>query len=188
MTPSPEVSTINPSEVAVHAQSGILSPDVSMMALTYATFFVLLFILYKLAWKPILENLEKRERHIRQSVDEAQKIKDELAAIDRKRQEVIAAADEKSRHIIDQARKGAVEAAKVIEQKVKDEAQILLTNANTEIKATQKEIKASLRQESAQLAVLLASKIIDENLDEAKHHKLIDKLIKEFRPEEYGQS
>ena len=63
-----------------HAQATneyvFLTPDVTMIVLTWATFFTLFFVLYKFAWKPILTALDNREESIRRSVEEVQKIKD----------------------------------------------------------------------------------------------------------------
>ncbi len=160
--------------------AGFLSPDVSMLILTWVTFFLLLIVLYKLAWKPILSALDAREKSIRDAVGEAEKIRQELLKIDEVRKRSLKDAEEKSKEIIVQARNGAVEAARIIHEKSKEEAQILLENARREIKNEVEKAQADLRQESAQIAVLLAGKLIEKNLDDEKNRKLIDELIRDI--------
>jgi len=167
-----------------YKEPGIISPDVGMMVLTWVTFFLLLAVLYKYAWKPILSGLDAREETIRRSLEEAQQARDELAKVHIETQKMIVAADEKAKHIVDRARKAAVEAARVIEHKANEEAQIILKNAEHEIEAMKDKAIVTLRKESVDLAVSLAEKIIDEELDKEKHRTFVDKLIKEFHPHE----
>lgn len=170
-------SEIQPSVVAKEEKS-LLSPDVTIFLLTLVTFFLLLAVLYKFAWKPILSALDKREDEIRKSVEEAARIKAELEKISEERAKVLREAEAKSKEILAESRKGAVEAAKVIQEKAKEEAGILLENARREIKDETEKAQALLRKESAHLAVGLAAKLIQENFDDEKNKKLIDDFIR----------
>ncbi len=165
------------------AQGGLMSPDSTIAVLSYVTFFILLAILYKFAWKPILAVLEARENTIRQSLDDAKKAKEELQKVQEASRQMIKEADEQAKIIVERSRKAAVEAAKVIEHQAKEEAQIMLTNANQEIKKIIEKAQITLRQESVHWAVGLAQKILKENLDESKQQKLIDQFIKDWKPE-----
>ena len=108
------------------ADVNLMDPSKNMVIWTWVTFGILLIILHKFAWKPILAGLDKREGDIKESVENAEKIRDELAQIEQKREKSIAEADEKAKDIVSMARKAAVEASKVIENKAKEEAKILL--------------------------------------------------------------
>ena len=68
-----------------HSQSDIISPDVSMMLLTWVTFLLLLALLYKTAWKPILDALDAREEKIRRALEDAQKAHEELERVNQTR-------------------------------------------------------------------------------------------------------
>ena len=124
--------------------------------------------------------MDERETKIRDSVDNAEKIESELAEIEGKRSDILADADTKAKDILTTSRKGAVEAARVIENKAREETQIMLENAEREINTAQERARATLRQESADLAVSLAGKVIEDNLDEEKSKALINKLIGEM--------
>jgi F-type H+-transporting ATPase subunit b len=161
-----------------HAEKpGVIDVSGSMMVLTYVTFAITALVLYKVAWKPILSALDKREESLRKALDEAEKTRAEMASIDQTRAAIIAEADKRSREILDQARQAAVETANAIEAKAREESQILLENARREIHAEQEKAMASLRQESAELAIDITRKLIKENLDEPRSRKLASSLI-----------
>ena len=165
-------------EDAAHGDVNLFKPDGLIMGLTWLTFLLTTIVLYKVAWKPILSALDKREADIRQSLEDAQKHRDALAKLDEHRQQVIDEADAKAKEIVSVARLAAVEAASVIENKAREESQILLANAQRELKAAHEKALAELRRESADLAIGLSRKIIGESLDEKKSRDLVDRLIK----------
>ena len=155
-------------------------PEIQIMLLTWVTFFVLLAILYKFAWKPILKALDDREEGIRRAVEEAEKTRAEYEKIEETRRKLITDAQEQGKALVDQSRKAAVNAAKVIEQKTKEQAEIVLENAQREIRSEKEKAEAVLRQESVEIAVSLAEKIIAENLTDERNKKLVSRLIKEI--------
>lgn len=161
-------------------QINLLNPELSVVILTWISFFLLLFILYKFAWHPILISLEKREETIRQSLENADRLKNELAKIEQVCLEEIVKAENKGKEIVEQSRKAAIELAQIIQNKTKEEIQILLENTQREIKAEQEKVLHFLRQESAHIAVTLAGKLIEENLDTEKNRKLVNRLIKQI--------
>lgn len=156
-----------------------MDPSKDMVIWTWVTFGILFIILYKLAWKPILSALDQREKDIRDAVDNAARIKEEMEQVEKQRETLIREADEKAKEIVAAARKAAVEASRVIEDRAKDEAKIMLENAAADINAARDTASARLRHESAELAVALAGKLIGENLDDEKNRTLVNKLIAE---------
>jgi F-type H+-transporting ATPase subunit b len=171
---------------AVHSEAGhgkdpeLLEVSAPMMIWTWITFAIVFVLLGKFAFKPILKGLEDREGRIRKSVDEAKRIEDELAGLEERCTNAIAEADEKAKDIISKAREGAVEASKIIEDKARNEAKILMDNAQRDIEAAQERAQATLRRESAEIAVALAGKIVNERLDDEKSRELTERLISEL--------
>lgn len=163
-----------------HKEVDVVAPEVTMVIITWVTFFALLFILKKFAWKPILAALDEREEMIRKSVGDAEHIKNEMQAMDKHRKELIDEARDEAAHILDNARKGAQEAARVIEQQTKEQNEILLENTVRQIRDEKEKAKAELKEESVRLAVDLAEKLIEENLDDAKNKKIVNRFIKEI--------
>ncbi|NKB25231.1 MAG: F0F1 ATP synthase subunit B [Kiritimatiellae bacterium] len=161
-----------------HERPGVVDPSGPMVLWTWVTFGLMAWVLYKFAWKPILAGLDKRETDIQKSIEDAEEITRKLAEIKGTQDSMIAEADEKAKELVDQSRKAAIEAARVIEKKAKDGSHIILENAQREIKAAQEKAEASLRKESVDLAISLAGKILDENLDTEKQQALANRLIK----------
>lgn len=180
---------IHAPEVGVNTahEAGILTPDLMMVVLTWVTFFLLLSILYKFAWQPILSALDAREEKIRRSLDDARKAREELEQIRQTKDAKISEADRQAQEIVDIARRAAIEGAKNTEHKAREDAKIILTNAQQEIRAQAEKASVALREESVTIAVGLAEKILQEELDAKKHQKLIDRLIKDFYPDEYKE-
>ncbi len=164
---------------APEVESTLLSPDISMVILTWLTFLFLLIVLNRFAWKPILKALDEREAMIRRSLADADRIKEELDRIHEVRRQSIHEAQEKAREMIDEARKAAMQASLAIAERAKKEADILLENARQDIKEETQKARMVLREESVRLAVGLAGKLIEENLDTEKNRKLIHRLMVE---------
>ena len=163
-----------------HKAAGPMDVSGEMFLWTLVTFSLVAMILSKIAWKPILFVLEKREETIRKSIEDAEKVEQEMAAIDGNRQKIITEADDKAKDIVGRARQAGVEAERVIKDKAREEAGILLENANREINAVREKVAAELRQESVETAIALAGKLIGENLDDEKQRRLTDQLINQL--------
>ena len=162
-----------------HEAAGSMVSDVNtqMIVLTWITFGLLAALLYKVAWKPILGGLEKRENDIRKALDEAQKAREELAQVGITTQRMIADADAKAKEIVDAARKGAADMVASIQAKAREEAQMMVDAAGREIESARAKASASLRRECADLAIDVARKVLQQNLDEARSRALVDQLI-----------
>jgi F-type H+-transporting ATPase subunit b len=107
---------------------GLLDVERIMAILSWAAFFCVLVILQKFAWKPILAALKQREDDIRKSVENADKIKVELAGLEVSKAKVLDEAKEKGNIIIEQSRKMGTELAAQIEtRKLKGNVNVCAT-------------------------------------------------------------
>ncbi|MDF7823155.1 F0F1 ATP synthase subunit B [Pontiellaceae bacterium B12227] len=163
-----------------HAEINPMEISGQMVVWTWVLFFITLGALYKVAWKPILGTLDKREEEIQESIDNAEVLRNEMAQLEAVKAEQLAEADAKSKKILETARNGAQEQAKAIEEKARDEAAILTENAHRDIDVSRALAEDGLRLKSAVWARELAGKLIDENLDDDKNRALTDKLIEEL--------
>ena len=167
---------------AAHSSGGsnLLSPDVSMMILTWITFFILFAILKKFAFKPILDGLQQRENFIRKSLDDADQAKAQLAQVESERAQIINAAKSQATLIMDEARKTATSVAHETENRARNNAQEMLKNAQTQIEGERQKVKQALKVESVGIAINLAGKILKENTDTDKNRRLVEEAIKEL--------
>lgn len=159
---------------------GPIQVDLGMFLLFLLVFVAAAAILKKYAWGPILDGLDAREQKIAKSIEQADEIEARLNDIESRQAALIAEADEKAKSIVEHSREAAREAARVIEKKAGEEARILVENAAREIESAREKAEASLRRESAELAVGLATKILETEMTADQQVKLTEKLIKEI--------
>jgi len=159
---------------------GILTPDVTLVILTWISFFALLAILHKFAWKPILAGLKLREDYIRKSLNDADKVNQQLAEFEAAKGKILDEAKARANVIIEQSRKTGNELANQIEQRAKKNAEEIIISARQEIEGERERVRNALRKESVQTAVSLAEKILKENLDTEKNRNLINQAIKDI--------
>jgi F-type H+-transporting ATPase subunit b len=138
------------------------------------------FILKKYAFGPILEGLDQRESEIERSLENADRLERELAALDDQISTKLSEADHKVRSMIEDGRVAAKEAGQVIEAKAKEEAQIVRENAERDLASAKGKAQGELRQVSAETAVSLAAKLLNQQLDDKGRKALTDQLIAEL--------
>ncbi|MEN9360944.1 MAG: synthase subunit [Verrucomicrobiota bacterium] len=138
----------------------------TIFAATLVCFAILLIILKKFAWGPILAGLDAREEKIRKSLDDAEAAAKALEDAAAKAQATIAEAVTKAREIEAAARSAAQRDGDAILARSKAEAAQQLAAAESAIANARAEAVRSLRAESAELAIQLAGKII--RIDESK--------------------
>lgn len=144
------------------------------------SFSIVLILLKKYAWKPILNALKEREESIQESIDQAalarKEIEDLKSDNEKILQEARAERDQMLREARD-AKDAIVTEAKTVAQK---EADGLLERARTEIETEKKAAVAELKGHVAQLSIEIAEKVIKERLsDDDQQRQLVDRLLDE---------
>ena len=156
---------------------GLLDVNPGLMIWTVVTFIVLLFILKRVAWKPILAALDKRENDIKESLAQAEKAKDEAKQILEENQANLAKAEEESRKIIDQSRTYAESLKEQLMRESKEQAKKIVDDASSEIQRNKDAAFEELKGQIADIAVNAAEKIIRESLDAQKSKQVVDKYL-----------
>lgn len=159
---------------------GLLSVNSGLAFWTTLTFILLLIILGRFAWKPILMALKQREEAIKESLEQAQKAKDEAKKILDENQASLLKAEEEGKKIIEQSRAYAQTLKDQMINDSKAQAQKLIDEAAAEIERKKNAAFEDLKNQVAQIAVNAAEKILKENLDKDKNQKLVDKYINEI--------
>lgn len=156
---------------------GLMDVNPGLMIWTVITFIVLLFILKKVAWKPILTALDKRENDIKESLAQAEKAKDEAKQILEENQANLAKAEEESKKIIEQSRTYAESLKEQLMKESKEQAKKIVDEASSEIQRKKDAAFEELKGQIAEIAVGAAEKIIRESLDAQKSKQVIDKYL-----------
>ncbi|MBI2619379.1 MAG: F0F1 ATP synthase subunit B [Ignavibacteriales bacterium] len=155
-----------------------LNPGLSIW--TTVVFILLVVVLGKFAWKPILQSLREREEKIRDSLEQAERARAEAAELLRQNERNMARAEEEFQKIVREARVLGDKMKEEIVTKAHQQAQRELQNTKQEIRRDIEAAKQQLRSEVADLAVKAAEKILDETLDAGRQKKLIESTLKQL--------
>ncbi|MGB2814312.1 MAG: F0F1 ATP synthase subunit B [Dehalococcoidales bacterium] len=140
---------------------------------------ILLVVLYFVAYKPVMRMLDERSKRIKDSMEEADAIKEQVALTEKEVKKQLAAASKEGRERIDQSAKAGEEVKEKARQGARQEAEALITRARDEIKRERDEAISELRKEVADITIMAAEKVIDRSLDKKAHRDLIDKVLEE---------
>ena len=147
---------------------------------TAVVFLCLLVILWKFAWKPIAEGLDKREQNVADQIAQAEAANQKASNILADYQSQLAAAGDKVRAILDQGRRDAEQVGQEVVDKAKQEAQAEYQQALKQIDAATDNAIKELAGQSATLAVELAGKIVRAKLNPNDHSRLIEDAVGGF--------
>ena len=157
----------------------LVQPDPGLFLWTILTFMVLLGLLARFAWKPLLALLDRREEMIRQSLDDAQEAKQELQRLQQESKEILSKARVEAQSILAQTRSEAEKLKGEIKQKAKAEADSILRDAEKQIQVETEKAIAVLKNEVVDLSLLVASKLIRRNLSKEDNQSLIEESLKQ---------
>lgn len=160
----------------------LLTPGPGLIIWQLFVFVLLVFLLGKLAWKPILSSLKEREESIQQALDSAEKAKVEMAALKSDNEKLLREAREERDKILRDAREAANRLHDQAQTDAKKNADKIIEDAKAII---QTEKNAALRDVKAQVAMFsleIAEKLIKNNLKDDKAQKeLADTFIKDLK-------
>jgi F-type H+-transporting ATPase subunit b len=143
------------------------------------TFIILLVILRFIAYKPIMRMLDERSRRVRESMEQAESIKEQSARAEEEVKKQLEAASREGQERISRAVRAGEEVKQKAQEEARREAETLIDRARAEIQRERDEAIGEVRREFADLTILAAGKVIDRSLDKKEHRQLIDEVLKE---------
>jgi len=141
-------------------------------------FVVLLAVLYKFAYGPVLKMLDERTKKIEKGLKDAEASHKKLAEISEKEAAVLVEARKNAQEIIKKSEESAVKNAEGIVASAKEQTTKMLEVAQKQIEQEKEKILAEAKSEIANLVVMATEKIINEKMDSAKDKELIEGIIK----------
>lgn len=158
----------------------LVQPDPGLFIWTIIVFLVLLTLLAKFAWGPLLKALEGRQEAIRKALDDAQQAKAELERLHTESAQIIAKARQEADAIITRSRGDGEALREELRAKARAEADGIVKNAERQIQAETARAVQQIRHEAADLSVAIASKIIQRNLSKEDNQRLIDETLRQL--------
>ncbi len=148
--------------------------------ITFVINFIILFgLLSIVAYKPIMKMLQERQAKIRESMEQAEKIRQDAARSEEEIKAHLETARKEGQNVIAQAVQIGEKLKEEAKEGARQEAETLIARAQSEIQRERDKSIEELRAEFADIAILAAEKVINETLDKKKHRKIIDEVLKE---------
>jgi F-type H+-transporting ATPase subunit b len=143
-------------------------------------FIFLVLLLKKFAWKPILDTVNERESSIKDAMSEADKARNEMAAIQESNQKVLKEARAEREALLKDARNTGAEIVAQAKTDAKTEANKIISQAQESIQNEKRTAVNELKNQVAQISLEIAEKVIDTELaNKDKQAQLVDKLLKD---------
>ena len=158
----------------------LITPGIGLLFWTSLTFIILLVLLAKFAWKPILGALKEREQSISDALNSAEKAREEMAQLSADNERLIQDAKEEQARILKEAQVTANTIVADAKDKATSEMAVIKDKATQSIEQEKKAAMAEIKALTAELSVNIAEKILRNELkDKSAQEALVEQYIKE---------
>jgi F-type H+-transporting ATPase subunit b len=158
----------------------LVQPDPGLYIWTILTFLILVGLLAKFAWRPLLTALDERQSSIRKALDEARKAKQELEGIHAESAKLLAQARSEAAEIVSRSRSDADRFREEMKDKARTEATGLIRNAERQIELETTRAVQQIRQEAVDISIGIASKLLQRNVSKEDNERLIAETFKQL--------
>ena len=165
---------------ASEGESNLFAGDIGNAVWTLVIFVLVIVVLGKFAWTPLLEALQKREDFIRDSLEVAKEDRLAAEAQLKEYEKKLATAQGEATEIIEEAKRNAETLRARLEDKARQESENMLDRARREIDIAKQSAVKELYSTSAQLATDIAGRVLQRELTAADHERLIEESIGEL--------
>ncbi len=160
----------------------LITPGIGLVVWMFVSFAILVFILGKFAWKPIISMLNEREQTITEALDQAKIAREEMKSLQANNELLIIQAKEERDSIILEARKikeKMIEEAKI---RANEESQRIIDSARESINYEKMQAITELKNQVGVLSIEIAEKLLKSELsDKEKQQKMIEGMLTDIR-------
>ncbi|TVR62831.1 MAG: ATP synthase F0 subunit B [Gemmatimonadales bacterium] len=167
---------------------GLFALDPGLAIWTIVVFLLVLFVLGKFAWGPILGQVEAREQSIRGSIDEARELQEKAQALMEEHRRQLADARRQSQELLNEGREAGERLRREVEDKARSEADNILARARSEIEREKERAMESIREQSVDLAMAAAARLLGQKLDAQADRELIRDYLSQVEPVDVASS
>jgi len=157
----------------------LVQPDPGLFIWTILTFLVLVGLLAKFAWRPLLEALERRQATIAKALDDAKQARQELERLQKESAEIMRQARVEAEAIIARSRTDAEALREELKQRSRAEAAAIVKNAEQQIQLETARAIQQIRHEAVDLSVTIASKILQRQVSKEDNAALIEATLRQ---------
>ena len=158
----------------------LLKVEPGLIIWTVVTFLLLLAILWKFAWNPILGALDARERAIQKTIEDAERLQAEAQSILEEHQKRLGEAREERNKILDEARTAGEHLKNDVLEKARNEADQVLVRAKRQIELETEQALLTIRDQAADLAIKAAERVIQRALTDEDQRRFAREAVEEL--------
>jgi F-type H+-transporting ATPase subunit b len=159
----------------------LVQPDPGLYIWTIVTFLVLVGLLARFAWRPLLDALERRQEGIRKSLDDARQARQELERVKADAAKLLSEARAEANDIVSRTRSDAARFADEMKVKARADAEALVKQADRQITMQTNRAMESIRREAVELSIAIASKILRRDISREDNERLIQDTLQEMQ-------
>jgi F-type H+-transporting ATPase subunit b len=155
----------------------LLAPEGGLMFWTLIIFVVLMFVLSRFAFKPMLAAVEAREKALQDAIDAAKRDREESERVLAEHRAQLESARGEAQKLIADGRATAEKLRNDLIEQTRAQQQEMLERARRDIETEKNNAIASLRREAVDLAIAGAGKVLERNLDSDANRKLVESYL-----------
>lgn len=160
----------------------LLTPGVGLIIWQVIIFLLLLLLLSRLAWKPIINSLKDRERSIQEALDTAEKARHEMSQLKADNEKLLQEAREERDRILREAREIAVKMREEAQADARKASDKIVEDARTAINIEKQAALKEVKVQVAMFSLEIAEKLMKKNLSSDKAQKdLVDAYLKDLK-------
>lgn len=160
----------------------LVSPELGLIFWTALSFLILLFVLKKFAWKPILGAVTEREEGIKEALASAEKAKLEMENLTADNERILKEARVERENMLKEAREIKTKMIADAKDEAQEQANKMIEQAQTAIQSEKKAAMAELKSHVASLSIDIAEKVVREELsNKDKQLKLVESMLNEAK-------
>ena len=162
----------------------LVQPDPGLYIWTILTFLLLVGLLAKFAWRPLLAALDARQEAIRRSLDDVRQAKQDLEKVHAESAKILAQARAEADAIMSSTRTDVNQFREEMRQKARTEADGIVKNAERQIELETARALQQIRHEAVDISVNIASKLLQRNVSKDDNARLIEDTFKQIEASE----
>ncbi|MAI88404.1 MAG: ATP synthase F0 subunit B [Candidatus Marinimicrobia bacterium] len=155
----------------------LLVLDPGLFVWTILSFLLLMFILSKFAWKPLLKMLNEREEKIRTAIEKAENAEKKLETLNEQGEKILSDARSESQKLLLSTKETAQNLKEEIEREAKQKATSIIDQARVQIQAEKNQVLSEIKNELSSFSIMIAEKLIKKNINKDDNMKLINESI-----------
>lgn len=160
----------------------LVTPGLGLLFWMFLSFSIVLYLLKKFAWKPILKALRDREDNIQKAIDSAELAREKMQQLEANNEAIMQEAREERDYLLQEAREAKEKIAAMAKEQANQEAQKIVNAARIKIRNEKAAAIEDIKNQIASLSIEMTEKILKKKLADSKEQKeLVRKLLDEIK-------